>query len=292
MVAVQAYTMRAGITRALRRNHLAKAVLVVLALVVVAGVFAPLLAPADPNAQDLLVRLRPPSWLPGGAAGHPLGTDRLGRDVASRVLYGTRVSLLVGVSAALLAGLIGATIGLVTGLYGGWRDKLFMRIADVQLAFPPILLALAIVAFLGSGLWYVVLVLGITGWVSYARVVRAEVLSLRESDFVVAARAAGASNLSIMRRHLLPNVAAPLATIGTLHVASAILAEAALSYLGLGVPPETPTWGGMLSDGQLYLGTAWWIAIFPGCAIMLTTVAINLAGDLLRDVADPKAYLS
>jgi peptide/nickel transport system permease protein len=167
-----------------------------------------------------------------------------------------------------------------------------MRIADIQLAFPSILLALAIVGFLGSGLWYVVLVLGFTGWVSYARVIRSEVLSLRTREFVTEARAIGVTDLTIMRRHLLPNVMAPLATIGTLHVAAAIVAEASLSYLGLGVPKQTVTWGGMLADGQLYLGTSWWVAVFPGVALMLTALAVNLTGDVLRDVADPKAYRS
>lgn len=167
-----------------------------------------------------------------------------------------------------------------------------MRIADIQLAFPSILLALAIVGFLGSGLWYVVLVLGFTGWVSYARVIRSEVLSLRTREFVTEARAIGVTDFTIMRRHLLPNVMAPLATIGTLHVAAAIVAEASLSYLGLGVPKRTVTWGGMLADGQLYLGTSWWVAVFPGVALMLTALAVNITGDVLRDVADPKAYRS
>ena len=278
--------------RAVLRNKLAVVAIAVLAAVLVAAVFAPVVAPYDPAAQDLLVRLRPPAWLTGGDAAHLLGTDQLGRDVLSRLIHGARVSLLVGVSAALLAGVIGAVVGLVTGYVGGWPDRLLMRLADLQLAFPSILLALAIVGFLGSGLWYVILVLGFTGWVSYARVVRSEVLSLRSRDFVTEARAIGVPDLVIMRRHLLPNVLAPLATIGTLHVAAAIVAEASLSYLGLGVPKSIVTWGGMLSDGQLYLGTSWWIAVFPGLALMFTALAVNLAGDVLRDVADPKAYRS
>ncbi|GHJ39350.1 ABC transporter permease [Streptomyces sp. TS71-3] len=276
--------------RALLRNRLAVAALVLLALLVIAALFAPLLAPADPNAQDLLMRLRPPAWQAGGSGAHPLGTDQLGRDMLSRVIYGTRVSLLVGAGAALLAGVLGTVIGLASGYFGGWPDRVLMRVADVQLAFPPILLALAIVGFTGSGLWYVILVLGFTGWVSYARVVRSEVLSLRSRDFVTEARAIGATDAAIMRRHLLPNVMAPLATIGTLHIAAAIVAEASLSYLGLGVPKETVTWGSMLADGQLYLGTSWWVAVFPGVALMLTSLAVNITGDALRDVADPKAY--
>ena len=281
---------RPAVLAALMRNRLAAVALVVLAVLLVAAVFAPLLAPDDPNAQDLLMRLKPPAWQHGGSGAHLLGTDQLGRDMLSRVIYGTRVSLLVGAGAALLAGVIGTVIGLAAGYFGGWPDRVLMRLADVQLAFPSILLALAIVGFFGSGLWYVILVLGITGWVSYARVVRSEVMSLRSRDFVTEARAIGVTDVAIMRRHLLPNVMAPLATIGTLHVAAAIVAEASLSYLGLGVPKETVTWGSMLADGQLYLGTSWWVAVFPGIALMLTSLAVNITGDALRDVADPKAY--
>ncbi|CAL9669350.1 ABC transporter permease [Streptomyces sp. enrichment culture] len=274
----------------LLRNKLAAVALAVLVLLLVAAVFAPLLAPYDPNTQNLLLRLRPPAWQDGGSGAHLLGTDQLGRDMLSRVVYGTRVSLLVGAGAALLAGVIGTVVGLASGYFGGWADRTLMRLADVQLAFPSLLLALAVVGFLGSGLWVVIVVLGFTGWVSYARVVRSEVMSLRTRDFVTEARAIGVRDVTIMRRHLLPNVMAPLATIGTLHVAAAIVAEASLSYLGLGVPKETVTWGGMLSDGQLYLGTSWWVAVFPGIALMLTSLAINITGDALRDVADPKAY--
>ncbi|WP_405785030.1 ABC transporter permease [Streptomyces sp. NBC_01378] len=283
-------TPRPGAARALLHNRLALAALVFLTVIIVCAVFAPLIAPADPNAQNLLGRLRPPAWQSGGSTAHLLGTDQLGPDLLSRIIYGTRVSLLVGAGAALLAGTIGTFAGLASGYFGGWTDRIVMRVADVQLAFPAILLALAVVGFVGSGLWYVILVLGITGWVSYARVVRSEVLSLRSRDFVTEAHAIGVGHLTIMRRHLLPNVMAPLATIGTLHIAAAVVAEASLSYLGLGVPKETVTWGGMLADGQLYLGTSWWIAVFPGLALMLTSLAINITGDALRDVADPKAY--
>ncbi|MEU5375371.1 ABC transporter permease [Streptomyces sp. NPDC002387] len=278
------------VLRALLRNKLAVLALAVLVLLLAAALFAPLIAPYDPNSQDLLLRLRPPAWQDGGSGAHPLGTDQLGRDMLSRVIYGARVSLLVGAGAALLAGAIGTVVGLVSGYFGGWADRVLMRLADIQLAFPALLLALAIVGFLGSGLWYVILVLGFTGWVSYARVVRSEVMSLRSRDFITEARAIGVTDATIMRRHLLPNVMAPLATIATLHVAAAVVAEASLSYLGLGVPKETVTWGSMLADGQLYLGTSWWVAVFPGIALMLTSLAINITGDALRDVADPKAY--
>lgn len=281
---------RAAALRTLLRNKLAVVALAVLAIMLIFALFAPLIAPYDPNAQDLLLRLKPPAWQSGGSGAHLLGTDQLGRDMLSRVIYGTRISLLVGAGAALLAGVIGTVVGLASGYFGGWLDRVLMRLADVQLAFPAILLALAIVGFLGSGLWYVILVLGFTGWVSYARVVRSEVMSLRSRDFITEARAIGVTDGAIMRRHLLPNVMAPLATIGTLHIAAAIVAEASLSYLGLGVPKETVTWGSMLADGQLYLGTSWWVAVFPGVALMITSLAVNITGDALRDVADPKAY--
>ncbi len=275
--------------RTMVRSRLAVVALAVLTVLVLAALFAPIVVPHDPNAQNLLLRLRPPAWA-GGDLSHPLGTDQLGRDMLSRVVYGTRVSLLVGAGAALFAGVLGTVIGMTAGYFGGWPDRVLMRLADVQLSFPSILLALAVVGFLGSGLWLVILVLGCTGWVSYARVVRSEVLSLRSRDFVVEARAIGVTDTAIMRRHLLPNVMAPLATIGTLQIAAAIVAEASLSYLGLGVPAETVTWGGMLADGQLYLGTAWWVAVFPGLALTITSLAVNLTGDALRDATDPKAY--
>ncbi|HLR93366.1 MAG TPA: ABC transporter permease [Jiangellaceae bacterium] len=257
-----------------------------LALVVVLAVAGPLLV-GDPNAQNLLRRLTPP-----GAGGHLLGTDQLGRDVLSRLVTGSRVSALVGLTAALLSGLIGSTIGIVSGYVGGWTDRLLMRLTDVQLAFPSLLLALAVIGFLGPSLTNVIVVLGITGWVSYARVLRSEVLSLRTREFVEAAQVIGVPSGRIMLRHMLPNVTGPLATILTLQVGTVILAEAALSFLGLGVPATTVTWGAMLSDGQLYMGTAWWLAVFPGTALLLTVLSINIAGDALRDRWDPRTYTS
>jgi peptide/nickel transport system permease protein len=279
-----------AVLRALRRNKVAMGAVAILVLVVLVGILAPWIAPYDPSAQHLVNRLKPPVWLSGSADGHLLGTDHLGRDVFSRVLYGTRISLLVGLTATLVSGVIGTVIGIVCGYYRGWVDAIFMRLADIQLAFPTILLALVVVVVLGPSLWVVIIVLGLSGWMSYARVIRAEVLSLRSRDFVTAARAIGDSDLQIMNRHLRPNVMAPLATIGTLQVASMIVAEASLSYLGFGVPPTIPTWGGMLSDGQLYITNAWWMSLFSGLAITLTTLSINVVGDMLRDFADPKAY--
>lgn len=279
-----------GLQRALGRNVIATIAAVVLVAAVVCAVAAPWLAPFDPHAQNLAVRLRPPIWSDGAAPGHLLGTDNLGRDVLSRILYGSRISVLVGVSATALAGLLGCVAGLVAGYFGGRVDSALMRLADIQLSFPSILLALALVAVLGSGVVYVVVVLGFTGWVTYARVIRAEVLSLRSREFVEAARVIGVRDIVIVPRHLLPNIMAPLTTVATLQVASMIIVESSLSYLGLGVPADVPTWGGMLSDGQLYLTTAWWVAVLPGVTITLVTLSINIFGDLLRDVADPKAY--
>jgi peptide/nickel transport system permease protein len=275
------------VTLRILRGRLAVPALVVLAVIVLcAVVLAPVIAPDDPNAQDLLIRLSPPHW----SGGHLLGTDNLGRDVLSRLIYGARISLFVGLAVAVISGTIGAVIGIVAGYRGGWADRVLMRLADVQLAFPSILLALAVVAFLGNGLWVVIIVLGVTNWVSYARVTRSSVLSLRERDFVLEARAIGVRPVTIMRRHLLPNVFAPLITIAALNVASAIVVESALSFLGLGVPADIPTWGSMLADGQLYLGTSWWIAVFPGLALMLTALSINITGDAIRDAVDPRAY--
>ncbi|AWT57681.1 ABC transporter permease [Mycolicibacterium smegmatis] len=268
------------------KARMAPLALVVLALVVLCAVLAPVLSPFDPNAQDLLTRLSPPQW----TGGHLLGTDNLGRDVLSRLIYGARISLFVGLAVALISGTIGALVGIVAGYRGGWADRVLMRLADVQLAFPAILLALAVVAFLGNGLWVVIIVLGVTNWVSYARVARSSVLSLRERDYVLEARAIGVGPATIMRRHLLPNVLASLITIAALNVASAIVVESALSFLGLGVPADIPTWGSMLADGQLYLGTSWWIAVFPGLALMLTALSINITGDAIRDAVDPRTY--
>ena len=257
--------------------------LVVFAAVVVA-VAAPALAPGDPIKNSLLDRLTPPTW--GGE--HPLGTDTLGRDVASRLLHGARVSLLVGFSAVLLAGASGVVLGLVSGWYRGWLDDVLMRLGDVQLAFPVLVLAVAVLAVLGASVVNLILVLGVTGWITYARIVRGEVLTLRERDFVAAARALGANDGWIVRRHLLPNVLPPITVVATFSVARTIIAEASLSFLGLGIPAPEPSWGAMLDEGRNYITTGWWLALFPGLAILLLVLGINLVGDWLRDVLDPR----
>jgi peptide/nickel transport system permease protein len=257
--------------------------LVVLAAVMLA-LAAPALAPGDPIKNSLLERLTPPMW----SREHPLGTDTLGRDVASRLLHGARVSLVVGFSAVLLAGVVGVGLGLISGWYRGWLDDLLMRLGDVQLAFPVLVLAVAVLAVLGASLLNLILVLGATRWITYARIVRGEVLSLRERDFVAAARALGARDAWIVRRHLLPNVLPPITVVATFEVARTIIAEASLSFLGLGIPAPEPSWGAMLDEGRNYITTGWWLALFPGLAILLLVLGINLVGDWLRDVLDPR----
>ena len=257
--------------------------LVVVATIVLAAA-APALAPADPIRNSLLERLSPPTW----GREHPLGTDTLGRDVASRLLHGARVSLVVGFSAVLLAGVVGVGLGLVSGWYRGWLDDLLMRVGDVQLAFPVLVLAVGVLAVLGASLLNLIVVLGVTGWITYARIVRGEVLTLRERDFVAAARALGASDAWIVSRHLLPNVLPPITVVATFSVARTIIAEASLSFLGLGIPAPEPSWGAMLDEGRNYITTGWWLALFPGLAILLLVLGINLVGDWLRDVLDPR----
>ncbi len=262
-------------------------VIMVMAMVFAAAL-APHLAPHSPLTQNLLARTAPPAWMAGGSMRYLLGTDQLGRDIASRIIYGARVSLLVGVTAVSISAVLGVLIGLVAGYYKGGIDNFFMRIADIQLSFPLILLAISIIAVLGPTLRNIILYMGIAGWVLYARIVRAEVLSLREREFVQAVRAAGGSDLRILFRHILPNLLTPCIVISTLQVARVIIMESSLTFLGLGIPPPTPTWGGMLSDGRGYLYSAWWIATLPGLAILLTVLGINLLGDRLRDVLDPR----
>jgi peptide/nickel transport system permease protein len=261
------------------------AILVVIGLL---GLVAPLVAPSDPARIDMLARLKPPSWTTAAASAHALGTDHLGRDVLSRTIYGAQVSFIVGLSAVLGSGALGVVLGLVAGFYPGWLDDVIMRVADVQQSFPYLALAIAVVAALGPGLGKLILILAITGWVLYARVVRAEALSLREKDFVEAARALGASDLGIIARHILPNLLSSVIIIATFNFAYFIIAEASLTFLGLGLAPSTSSWGTMLSDSRNYLHVAWWYPTFPGLALMLTVMGANLLGDGLRDLWDPR----
>jgi peptide/nickel transport system permease protein len=253
-----------------------------------ASVLAPQIAPWDPARQMLLKRLRPPMWEARGLREHPLGTDHLGRDILSRILYGGRISLGVGLSAVTLSCLVGVTLGLLAGFHGGRTDAFIMRVVDVFLAIPYILLAMGVVFALGASLLNVILVMALTRWVQFARIVRADVLSIREREFVSGARARGNRSMRLLLRHVLPNALTPIIVVATLELAFMIIYESALSFLGLGVQPPTPTWGWMLSDGRNYVATAWWLATFPGLAIMLTVLAVNLLGDWLRDTLDPR----
>jgi peptide/nickel transport system permease protein len=267
--------------RLVRNFAFASGALLTIVLIVVA-IAAPLLAPFDPNAQDTIRRLEPPSHQ------HPLGLDDLGRDVLSRILYGARVSLRVGFSVVLIAAAIGIALGSTAGYFGGAIDVTIMRICDILLAFPGILLAIAMVAVLGPSLNNVILALATIGWVGYARLVRGQVLKVREMEYVTAAKALGARSPRVIVLHVLPNVINPVIVMATLGLAGAILSEAALSFLGLGVQPPTPSWGAMLTSGRQYLGIANHLAIYPGIAIMLAVMGLNFLGDGLIDALDPK----
>ena len=261
---------------------------VVLAIAILASIGAPLLSSKDPNGVDIMVRLQPPALLEDGSWANPLGTDQLGRDVLTRLLYGGRISLTVGFATSMLAGTIGMVLGLLSGYYGGLLDEAIMRVADIFLAFPFLILAMVTIMMVGSGLGTMILVLSIFGWVGFARVIRAETLSVREKELVEAARAIGCGDGRILARHILPNVFAPMIVIGTFAVASVIVVEAALSFLGLGIPPAIPSWGMMLSDSRNVLRIAPWMGILPGLCITLVVLSLNLVGDWLRDFLDPR----
>jgi peptide/nickel transport system permease protein len=274
--------------RKLVRNPATLAGAIILVIVIGAAVFAPWVAPQDPTRQSLIRRFIPPVWAEGGKAVHVLGTDQVGRDILSRIIYGARVSLLVGVSAVAVSLTVGVTLGLLAGFLHGRVDTVITTVVDVWLSFPQLLLALAFVAALGPSLTTIIVVLGFTGWERYTRVVRAEVLALREKDFVEAARAMGASAARTIMRHLLPNTFSSIIVLSTLQVAQAILQEAALSFLGVGTGSAYPTWGQLIALGRDFVSVAWWLPTFPGLAILLTVLAINLVGDRLRDALDPR----
>jgi peptide/nickel transport system permease protein len=273
--------------RLVRRRTALFGLLVVLG-VMLAAAAAPLVAPFDPLEQDIGQRLREPGWQDAQGRVHALGTDHLGRDILSRIIFGSRIALLVGLAAVMISGVLGLLIGLVAGYFGGRLDDFLMRLADVQLAFPFILLAIAVIGVLGPSLRNIIIVIGVSSWVVYARVVRGEVLSIREREYVHAAVALGSRHWRVLMTHVLPNTFTPWLVVATLDMARVIVIESALSFLGLGVQPPTPTWGGMLADGRVYLSTAWWLATFPGLAILITVLGINLFGDGLRDTLDPR----
>lgn len=256
-----------------------------LALVAAGALLAPLLPVLDPLTPDLIDRLK----APGAAAGHLLGTDQLGRDMLARLLHGARLTLMVGAAAVLVGGAFGAAVGLISGYVGGWLDRVLMRVLDMQLAIPGILLALLVVATLGASVPNLVMVMALISWPQYARLIRGQVLTVRESDYIRAARSIGAGPWRIMLRHVLPNVASGIVVIATMELGRVMLMEASLSFLGLGVPPPSPSWGRMLAEGRSFMATGWWLTVLPGAAILTTVLAINLLGDWLRDLLDPKS---
>jgi peptide/nickel transport system permease protein len=257
-------------------------------LLVIPGLFAEWIAPHDPIKGSLALRLKPPMWEKGGSITYPLGTDKVGRDVLSRIIYGARVSLRVSIEGIVVSGFIGTALGLISGYFGGKVDALIMRLVDISLGLPIILVALVFVAALGPSFATVIAVITILLWARYARQVRGEVLSIKERDFIARARVAGASHFRIMFRYLLPNVVNTLIVLATLQVGFVIIFESSLSFLGAGIPRPTPAWGLMVADGRELIVTAWWISMFPGIAIMLTVLSFNLVGDWLRDHLDPK----
>jgi len=269
--------------RQIRRHALGVVGVVLASLAVMVAAAAPWLAPHDPIKSDFAAGLKPP-----GTPGHPLGTDQLGRDLLSRVLYGARIALFIGFCTVLVTAVVGGLLGLLAGFIGGWPGAVVMRIADVQLSFPFILLALTINAIVGLGLRNIIISLSVAGWVVYARVVRGEVLSVKQREFVQAAAALGMGRARMLFGHVLPNVAPSIIVVASLQFSQFIVAEAAISFLGFGVQPPTPAWGSMLSESRDFLYVAWWLAAFPGAALALTALGINLVGDWLRDVLDPK----
>ncbi len=258
-----------------------------LVLVVASAILAPMITSYDPTASEVTRRLLPPFWQGGGSSAHLLGTDQLGRDVFARLVYGSRISLTVGLSTVAISAILGSGLGIVAGYYEGRLGAALMRIADIQLAFPFVLLAIAMVAVLGVGLLNVILILGIAGWVFFGRLARGQVLSIKQREYIEAARALGEGEAGIVRRHIVPNLLTPVIVLATSTVANNIVVEASLTFLGLGVQPDLPSWGNMLAGSRDYLNVAWWMSVFPGLALTLTVLTVNLLGDWFRDYLDP-----
>ena len=260
----------------------------IIVVFVLVAVLAPWISPSDPYEQSLRLRHRPPAWEQRGSWAQPLGTDRLGRDLLSRIVYGARVSLAAGVVTVLIASAVGAAIGLVAGYYGGRVDATLMRVTDATLSFPIILLALILAVTVGPSFTNVVLAIAVILWARYARVIRGQVLTIMQLDFIAQARIAGAGAWRVITRHLLPNTLNTLVVLVTLQIGYVIIVEASLSFLGAGIPPPTPAWGGMIAEGRDVVTSAWWVSLFPGLAILLVVLAFNLLGDWLRDTLDPR----
>ena len=269
------------------KSGIVRASLSVLALFFAAALLAPLLAPADPLAGSLQDRLTPPAWAAGGSLHHLLGADDLGRDILSRLIYGAQVSLMVCVLAILGAGVLGTTIGMIAGYFGGWTERIAMRVVDLALSFPVIMLALLMAALFGPSLVNIIIVLALVMWSPFARMARGETLRVKQLDYIDLARTAGASDLAILVRHILPNIAGALIVLATLQVGTVIVLEASLSFLGVGVPPPTPSWGAMVSDGRNFIASAWWVSFAPGLAILIVVMAANMLGDALADHLNP-----
>jgi peptide/nickel transport system permease protein len=261
----------------------------ILACITLAAIFANFLAPHNPEIGSLTARFKPPFWQTGGTTKYLLGTDQLGRDVLSRLIFGARVSMVVGFTAVIFAGTVGTTLGIISGYLGGWVDQVVMRLTDTWLALPPLMFAIFLAAIVGPSMWNIVIILGLVYWTRYARVIRGEVLSLKEREFVRLAIVAGCSKRTIMYRHILPNVINSAIVIGTLMLGVVIITEASLSFLGIGVPPPEAAWGLMLSDGKQSLMVGrWWLSVLPGCCIMLMVLSANILGDWLRVKFDPQ----
>jgi peptide/nickel transport system permease protein len=276
------------LSRAATINWVSTFAIVIVALLVFLGLFGQWIAPYDASAASLSARLRPPVWLSGGSWAHPLGTDPVGRDILSRLIIGTQITLAVSTAALIVGAVAGTALGLIAGYFGGIADKIIMRLADVAIGFPLILLAVLLAVVSGPRAENIVISVGLILWSRFARVVRAEVLSLRERDYVALARVSGASSSQIIRWHLLPNVMNTVVVLASLQIGFTILTEASLSFLGAGIPPPAPAWGAMVAEGRNYVVQAWWVPTMPGLAILLAVLAFNLLGDWLRDTFDPK----
>jgi ABC-type dipeptide/oligopeptide/nickel transport system permease subunit len=274
--------------RRFRRDRFAVAAAGLVLLFVLAALFAPWISPQDPNDSDLLRRLQPPVWMAGGEWAFPLGCDALGRDLLSRIIHGTRISIFIGAAVVLIATGLGIVTGLLSGYLGGWVDSVISRVVDILLAFPYLLFAIGLMAMMGPGLQNIIIALAYKEWVIPCRLVRGETMALRDVEYIEAARAVGASRRYIMLREILPNILSPVIVVSTIRMAHVIILEASLSFLGIGVQPPTASWGSLVADGRSFIWDAWWISTFSGFAILLLVLAINVASQGLRDAFDPR----